>query len=549
MALMSLRTEVARLLDPGTFTRFENIATEAQNAAHIIQESLDLLQQTAREDRGWVRMVSGYDQIFDRTFIDQLIKVARVFFLKNPIIRRAVLLQSYYVFGRGVEIRIDQEGDQKPNEFLQEFLRLNGKHLGVTGLTEMEQDVQNSGNLFIAAFSDPNLGTVKIRTIDALEIQQIITNPDDADEPWFYRRRWSAVSTSDDGIQSSTTRDEWYPAMTYTGEAKQTIGSNPVNSDVVVYHRRVGAPSKSLWGYPETFAALDWATAYKEFLTSWLTKEQALSRLALDIKTPGGAKAIEAQKAKLATTLSTDSRERNPAPDTGSAWITGPNQTIQTIKTAGSNTSPDEARRAFLMAIMLFGPETFFGDASVGSLATATSLDRPTELKFLHAQARWKEDLSVICGYAVSQGSTAPAGAIKVAGNRNAPTVLVSFPPILEHDLQTQIGAIVSAATLDGQVPAGTIDQRTLCAMLLHVLGVNKVDDIVEKMYPAGSYNPLDWAAASPEERAALAADITAKAGAAAVNTPPNSAESLGAVTLAMTAQRLLEAVKDLKRA
>lgn len=541
---MSLRESIAQTiaqkLDPGVYTRLNEVAGQVENLAHSLEESVGALEQSIREDPGWLRLSTEYEHFFTRAFLNELIKVSRIFFLKNPIIRRGVLLQSYYVFGRGVEIRIDE--DKKKNADLQDFLHANRRRLGITGLTSMEQGIQTDGNEFFVAFTQPG-GRVSIRSIDTLEIQDIATDPEDADTPWYYKRMWVQNSRSVNGDVTMETKTAWYRAMGYNpGTSENTYGGVPIATNAVVYHRKVGAPAKSLYGYPEVFAALDWASTYRRFLESWLTKEEALSRVALKVSTPGGAQAVNAIKASVQTTRTNTSREINPPPNTGAMWVGGPNQKFEAVNTKGSNTAPDEARRAMLMAIMLFGPETFFGDASVGSVATATSLDRPTELKFMHAQARWAEDLEEICGYAVRQA----AGVVvsKEILDEKPVKILVSFPPILEHDIGVAVNAIVAAATLNGYAPAGTIDQRTLSAMLLHVLGFKDVSATVEKMYPEDGYKAIDWAAATPEERQSMAADIGAKAAAAGAG--PN-AES--AATLSATVGRLIEVVKGMKRA
>lgn len=540
--LQTIRETIANKLSPELQRRMVEVSAQVENLEHGLAESLGLIEQLAREDSGWMRLTAEYDQIFTRAFLNELIKVSRVFFLKNPIIRRGVLLQSYYVFGRGVEIRIDSDDDA--NKILQDFLYKNRRRLGTIGLTEMEQGIQTDGNEFIVSFLAPD-NSVLIRTIDPLEIVDIVTDPQDAETPWYYKRQWGEVQRSTvDGTASSKPMEAWYRAMDYKPADNATkFAGIPIVENAVMYHRKVGAPAKSLFGYPEVFAALDWAATYKRFLECWLTKEEALSRVAVKISTPGGQQAMDRIKASVQTSRTASTAERNPAPATGSAWIGSPGQKFETVNTKGSNTSPDEARRALLMAIMLFGPETFFGDASVGSLATATSLDRPTELKFLHAQTRWSEDLEEICGYAlrVAKG----AGITREVMDAKPVKVLVSFPPILEHDIDKAVGAIVNAATLGGDLPAGTIDQRTLSAMLLHVLGIKDVSETVDRMYPDGTYNAEDWAAMTPEERQGMAADIGARAAAAATQ----NGESVSAANLASHVGRLLEAMKDFKRA
>ena len=168
-----------------------------------------------------------------------------------------------------------------------------------------------------------------------------------------------------------------------------------------------------------------------------------------------------------------------------------------------------------LMFISAFGfPDTFYGDASVGSLATSKSLDRPTELKILDRQTMWAEALRRICDFVLDRSAAAPNGVLAgkalvknkaaadvgvvplssdpKAGEEIDRFVEVLFPNILEHDIKEQIAAIVLAATLgntQGQL-AGTIDLQTLSMMVLRELGAEQIDEILDMMFPAGMKSP-----------------------------------------------------------
>jgi hypothetical protein len=117
-------------------------------------------------------------------------------------------------------------------------------------------------------------------------------------------------------------------------------------------------------------------------------------------------------------------------------------------------------------------PESFFGDVSGGTLATAKSLDRPTELKFRDRQQFWADVLRNICWYAVSQARPGV----------DIDSIEIKFPPILEHDIESTIGAIAKAATLDGKQPAGTIDWRTTARLVLTALEVPNQDEVISAL-------------------------------------------------------------------
>jgi hypothetical protein len=58
----------------------------------------------------------------------------------------------------------------------------------------------------------------------------------------------------------------------------------------------------------------------------------------------------------------------------------------------------------------------------------------------------------------------------------------ITFPSILEHDVAAQVDAIVSGATLDGKPLAGTITRETLARLVLSTLGVENVDEELERL-------------------------------------------------------------------
>lgn len=501
--LADFRTSVAQILAPKQFRetvqQYPKIVESLRESESMLVESLSLLQ-LEMEDAEWIRISGEHDTQFTRPMITRIIKAARVMFLKNPTIKRQVEIQGMYVFGKGVQITSD---DDAVAEVIQDFTAANAAHLGIPGLVAKDQSLRTDGNLFFAMFTGDQKGDVKVRMIDPLEIEEIFCNPNDKDEPWFYKRQWNLKTISmDSGAPNIQTVTKWYPALGYkpkTVPAK--IGSDEILWKTPLLHVKAGSLEGWSFGIPEVYASMSWARAYKEFLDAWHKITMSLARFAWSIKTPGGAKAIDAIATRMQTTLGPTSRETNPPPQTGSAFVGGPNQDISAIKTAGSTTDPEQGRRIFLMAIDGL-PETMFGDVNTGNLATAKSLDRPTELKFLVRQEKWKEILRTLYGYAISQSLAAPGGALKEAAtdDTESPVFVVDFPDILEHDIRESIGALVDAATLQGKSFAGVFDPRTFVGLVCRELGFKELADSLPKLlYPdksdGGGYDPTDFAA------------------------------------------------------
>src|SRR6185503_16182739 len=128
-------------------------------------------------------------------------------------------------------------------------------------------------------------------------------------------------------------------------------------------------------------------------------------------------------------------------------------------------TSAEDAKPSRLMvgAAMDLPDTILSGDPQQGNLATAKTLDRPTELAMRSRQSAASDWHARIFRYTVDakvrRGKLpgrieAYGGETEVEPGVDA-TVNVVFPPILEHDTQQTVAAIVSAATLDGKSEAG----------------------------------------------------------------------------------------------
>jgi hypothetical protein len=457
---------------------------------------------------------------FSRWGIQQIILISRLYYIKNPLVRRLIDVCAAYVFARGVEV---SSPDEAANDVLDEFFERNKTTLGQGALMDLERRKDYDGNLFFCLFADTvNKGLVTCRTIDATEIQDIVTDPDDADTPWYYKRSW--IQRGFDpatGVSTTENATAWYPALNYEPEAKPTeIGNYPVIGTTRSITANV-AVAKWRFGCPRVYPMLDWAKNSRKYLEACLTVGLSHAQLAWDISTKGGQQALEGIKQQLQTTVGTSASgiwDQNPTPNNASVWASGPGTTIKAMNSRGANNNPEEVRQYKLMCAMVKGvPETFLGDVSTGNLATATSLDRPTETMFLELQEAWVEDLTVIAKYVLRVSSKAPSGKLREAKGADLiireaarkrdsqgrlvyekadpkPGVIevqVNFPAIREGDVPALVKAVVEAMTLEnkgGQIVG--IDEKVGVRKLYDLLGIEGGDEIAEEQYPEGEYDP-----------------------------------------------------------
>lgn len=484
--------------------------------------------ELALEDRGWQRQLAQSQTEFSRYGIQQIMLICRLYFIKNPLVRRGVELCADYVFGRGFEITSD---DEDTNTVIECMLKANAKQLSTSALLQKERTLRTDGNIFWVLFTDPLTGQVMVQTIDAAEIEDIVCNPDNSDEEWFFKRRYLQNNFSPK--EATFQQDQkvcWYVALGYdTDEKSFGPGDEPVirqenGEPVYVYHRKVGGIEKWKFGCPEVYPMIDWVRAYKHYLEDWCTLQRAFARFSWDVETKGGQGAIANFKQALATTLANGGTwwENNPPPTVASAFISGPGTKMTPIRTPQNN--PEAGRRIAMMACSAIGlPETMLlGDATTGSLATAVSLDRPTELKFTQRQFMWADDLEQIVGFALEKSATSAKGRLREAGSEDRPirmergkdgafkaafteadrakkpaakkdasdgaiAVRVTFPAVLEHDITARVAAIAEAMTLNGFECTG-IDLRVGVKLLLEELGVEDSQTVIEAMFPEDEY-------------------------------------------------------------
>jgi hypothetical protein len=469
--------------------------------------------ELALEDQGWRQLTAQGHLDLSSGGRQRVRELARLMFRTHPLIRHAVRVQAHYVWGQGVNVRA-RHG--KINEVVQAWWDHPGNQRELTAhdaRMRKEIGLQNEGGVFLALFTLPDTGFVRVRTIDVDQIRDVIANPDDSHEPWYYQRCWVPQSfdpqtgVTQPAQERIAYHPDWRHPLLLAKNRPLKIRDQAVAWDAPVYHLQPTALDGEMFAMPETYSALDWARAVRQDLQDYATKQRALARFAFQLKRKGGPAAVTAARKRLQSTLTTDDTETNPAPATGSTFIAGEGADLQPIRTAGATPSPDEGRRLWLMVAAGTGiPEAMLsGDASLGSWATAKTLDRPTELEMRTRQETWRGAISDLIGYVIDAAALAPKGPLSgrlikdpytreqrvEVGPEDEPydrRIDVDFPNILEKDVQTRVQAITTAATLNGQANANTLRPETLTRLLLSELLEDDIDEELAEMRVAGAF-------------------------------------------------------------
>ncbi len=484
--------------------------------------------ELALQNVEWRREINLSWLEFSRWGIQQLILISRLQYIKHPWIQRGINVAANYVFGRGVEVKAE---DDTADEILKQFFERNKKVLGQAALADLHKRLQYDGQIFYCFFADAvDTGEVNIRTIDATEIFEIITNPDDTDEHWYYHRKWTSRKFDPKGGVNAQgeSMDCYYPALNAKfpdgGPVKEINGKQVMVDNPVLMQKGGTGVGKWLFDTPKPYAALDWARNGRKMLEADLTTRIALSRIAMTLTTKGGQQALEGAKQQLGTTVGPNTAiwDQNPPAVPGATFASGPGTSLAAFDTRGAIRNPkDVAEYRNMVAIVFEEPPTWFGDMETSNMSTAQTLDRPTELGMMEKQERWREVLIDISTYVLTVDQGAARGKLSEAkkGNwritealrmqkKSGQWVYVSesqqksegtiqlkciFPSIREGDMPANVKAITEAMTLDnkgGQIVG--IDERAGVARLAEELGLENYGDVLEEQYPDSGPDKYD---------------------------------------------------------
>jgi hypothetical protein len=451
-----------------------------ETLTYRLEESLAQLE-LARENTGWQRLIDMTSQDFTRDGLRTAATQGRVFGIANPLIKRGREVRHAYVWGQGVGITAR---DEAVNEVVQAFIDDEGNReafYGAQARQKYEGCLYDEGNFFLAHFTNPLTGVVKVRSIPFDEISDVKTAPGDKAIPWFYLREW----TEQDDNGKDVTKKAYYPALKYQPATKyRNINGVEILWDAPVKHVKVNAGDGVKFGIGDSYAAIPWALSHKGFLEDWALLMKALAKIAFvtSSKRSGDAQAKRAALQGMANV---------PA---GSSVSMSDDQKIEALPKSGATLDSESSRPLATMAASALGlPVTILlaDPGQTGARATAETLDFPTRLIYQARQELHVEVIRDSVGYALEQAVIAPRGALRGLGtairdgdrltvrfkDAGKATVEVVFPALDEVPLETLMKALTEADGMSVKPPP-----LVLLKLVLQALRIRDVDEILAEV-------------------------------------------------------------------
>lgn len=475
-----------------TVAETRDIVAEAER---ILLENEDLREsfaelQLAMEDKGWLALSVNAAQQFTRDGLARAAGLCQILAVSNPLVKRGLNLRHAYVWGQGLEVTA---ADEDVAAVIATFNDDAAASLtGSQAHEELERALGTDGNVFMALFTNPLTGKVQPRSIPFAEVAEVVCNPDDRDEPWFYLRRWSSFEIDQQGRRRSVQSEAYYPALGYRPRTRwKMLDDVEILWDAPMIHVSVNRLNGWDFGVGDAYAVMTWARAYKEFLVDWARLTKSLSRYAWRVsgesKSKAAKAAVEARRAAAVPTVNGDQAAGATAVMSGS--------TLEAVPKSGATIDAESGKPlAGMVAAGLGVPVTLLlaDPGQTGARAVAETLDEPTRLEMQGRRDLWGYALKRIYDYVIDQAIKAPRGPltgtvvwdpdadreiITLAGDDGADrTVTIDWPSLAKADVKTIVDAIVAADGTDKVPPL------TIARLLLVALGVEDIDDVLDQL-------------------------------------------------------------------
>lgn len=478
----------------------EQLRASQENELVLTEAVADL--QLALEDRGWRSLSQGVADEFTPDGRRRVAGICRMMAVSHPLIKRALQLRIGYIWGQGVEItarldnadQVDEDQLAAVNALIDDFEDDNAASLtGSQAEEELERALGTDGNVYLACFTAPLTGRVQVRSTPADEIVDVITNPEDRDEPWFYVREYVIDVLEPGTLPGSTrarrqTKKTVHPALGYRPAARiRSLNGHEVRWDAPILHVAVNRLDGWKYGVPDAYAAIAWARMYRDFLVDWAGLTKSLSKIAW--KATGDNRGRAAKAASEARAQAARTALPSQTGDAGGTAAVGPGINFEAVSKSGATIDSDSGRPLAAMVAAGMGVSliALLADSGVnGARATEETLDKPTILEMGMRRLLWQSALGRILDHVITAAVEAPRGRLAGTtviddwGRKHTtlvggaePVLDFTWPPLADLDPIKLVEAIVSA---DG---TGKVPDVTVARLLLQALGVKDVDEVL----------------------------------------------------------------------
>lgn len=460
----------SRDVEEGRGTLARENAFLRDDVAHLEYKVADLEESLLKisdafDNVGFADLADGEAQEMPLKTVKRMAETARGMTTLNPFVKRGVKARFSYVWGKGVQFDKADAADAN--------MKLNyRKAFSSQAYEELEVTAATDGNVFRAIpidndYNDDNESTIIRVPLD--QITDAVSNPDDFEEVWYYKRTYTVRKTnSATGAVTKTDVTKYYASISYYQKLKRQGRALPrrwrdkgVEQNYVMQHVAVNRQVGWRWGVPDVAAVIFFAQAYKSYLEDNANLVKAYSRLAWQIKaqTQSGAQAAAAQVMAPPTRDPITGELRS----VGGTAVTGPG--VEVTPSSVSSSQVDFSKGLPLASAIASGLEVSLvvitSDAGTANRSAAETLDLPTLKAMESRQLLWGEAFTELFEF------------------WGASEAVVTWPQIYNDTTKDRIAAVGTAKEL------GSIYPEEARKEIIEVLGIAPIKPWNELPDPA----------------------------------------------------------------
>ncbi|HUT18004.1 MAG TPA: hypothetical protein VM366_02500 [Anaerolineae bacterium] len=424
-------------------------------------------------------------------------------FRYSPLAQWTIWLWTGWGLGDRITVELEDDAGQ---EAWDEFwgAQRNKAILGADKIHELSDWLLVKGDRFLAYYAaagGTKSGDVTVRTVLPSEVEEIIANPEDASETWFYKRRVSAkgggteawyypdwaLFFSDDGKAVNAVWQTLLDARVVTSSDKRADRVNlseqaGVGTVVCIQHIAHNRKDEaSPWGWPITTCAAPWMRAHKQFAEARLGAALSKAQFARRSTVAGGSRGVQSVLSTIRSGLSRTSFTDTNPPGVAGAWGVQ-NQAMSTeelpMTTGASDAKEDNALFSW---VALLGGGLFPTSAGLDTSrwATALEMDKAQSMLFEKYRTFWSEQVrtmvTIVLSFKVRYGGLSAEVAEVEAQVSVDAFSLADFPVIAKT-----IGAVVQQALIplvdSGIIPKGAAAKISARLWTLNLQALNQTD-------------------------------------------------------------------------
>lgn len=465
-----------------------------------------LREATELEEPGWLPLSgTGADDQLSSLDLHDIRQASHYYFLRDPILRRAVQLIRDYTFGRGISWRAV---DPRATEVLEKFWndKRNRKTISrATAQWRLSEKLQLDGEIFFLFFVNKGNGHVVMRLVPVGEIPSdgIVAHPEDSETVLYYRREWQRTQLNWETMRSRYAERVVDFIPNRDNQEGKYSGKGTVEDEEVaqfMHHLKINTHGDR--GVPLHFCVIPWVKAYRGFMEDRAVLTMAQAIFAFRQKIKGNARAVARAVSdwgaiNLANRYATGGKERREG---GRTFVENEASDLQpwTPQTGASQAYQDGRmlRQQVAAGTGITEPD-LTGDAQAGTYATIESMAAVMLKGFEAHQQIWadevKDDLAFVIQMAKRYG-----GLPKDVDE----AVEVDMPPIVTRDLNTTLSAVADVLEKQTNAQLVVMTPRRMAVEILKAFGETDIEAALSEVEEWQAQ--LDGLASGPEGEATL---------------------------------------------